>query len=87
MHERNFRAIPKSDDPYAIDTLSVAPNDVFPEQFEHFIVGKKHLKELLKEMHGDLMTPEYWRNVQQITATGAIQNFTPYPKSRRFMQR
>src|SRR6056300_1719185 len=51
MDERNFREIPKSDDPYALDTLSVAPNDVFPEQFEHFIVGKKHLKDCLKELH------------------------------------
>lgn len=87
MHERNFRALPKSDDPYVLDTLSVAPNDVFPEQFEHFIIGKKVFKDILKELHGDLMTPEYWRSVQAITATGAIQNFTPYPASRRFIQR
>ena len=87
MHERNFRTIPKSDDPYALDTLSVAPNDVFPEQFEHFIIGKKQFKDILKALHGDLMTAEYWREVQKITATGVIQNFTPYPASRRFTQR
>jgi isocitrate dehydrogenase kinase/phosphatase len=87
MHERNFRTIPKSDDPYALDTLSVAPNDVFPEQFEHFIIGKKEFKDILKELHGDLMTAEYWRKVQDIAATGIIQNFTPYPASRRFTQR
>lgn len=84
MHERNFRDIPKSDDPYALDTLSVAPNDVFPEQFEHFIVGKKHLKELLKHYHGDLMSPQYWREVQSIAAKGMIKNFTPYPEHIRF---
>ena len=50
MNERNFRKIPQSDDPFAVDTLSVGPNDVFPEQFEHFIVGKKHLKDCLKEL-------------------------------------
>lgn len=87
MNERNFRSIPKSDDPFAVDTLSVAPNDVFPEQFEHFIIGKKQFKDILKELHGDLMTPEYWREVQKITATGVIQNFTPYPAARRFTQR
>jgi isocitrate dehydrogenase kinase/phosphatase len=84
MQERNFRALPKSDDPYAIDTLSVGPNDVFPEQFEHFIVGKKQFKNILKELHGDLMTPEYWQKVQKLTAKGEIQNFTPYAASRRF---
>ncbi|MFC4700350.1 bifunctional isocitrate dehydrogenase kinase/phosphatase [Glaciecola siphonariae] len=86
MHERNFRELPKSNDPYALDTLSVAPNDVFPEQFEHFIVGKKHLKDLLKEYHGDLMSPQYWKEVQTIAAEGVIQNFTPYPAHIRFRQ-
>lgn len=84
MDERNFRALPKSDDPYAIDTLSVAPNDVFPEQFEHFIIGKKVFKDILKELHGDLMTPEYWKAVQVITARGDIQHFTPYNEEVRF---
>lgn len=84
MSERNFRELPKSDDPYALDTLSVAPNDVFPEQFEHFIVGKKQFKDILKTLHGDLMTPAYWREVQTITAKGEVQNFTPYNPQMRF---
>lgn len=86
MNERDFRALPKSDDPYALDTLSVGPTDVFPEQFEHFIVGKKQLKDLLKEYHGDLMSPQYWQEVQAIAAKGMIQNFTPYPTHIRFRQ-
>lgn len=81
MNQRQFRALPKTDDPFALDTLSVGPTDVFPEQFEHFIVGKKHLKDLLKELHGDLLKPEYWQEVQQIASQGAMQNFTPYPPS------
>ena len=84
MNERNFRALPKSDDPYAIDTLSVAPNDVFPEQFEHFIVGKRKFKDILKSLHGDLMTPEYWHEVQKKCARGDVQHFTPYRANRRF---
>ncbi len=78
MKDRNFRELPKSEDPYAIDTLSVAPDDVFPEQFEHFIVGKRHLKELLKSLHGNLLTASYWREMQQIARRGEVQNFTPY---------
>ena len=78
MKNRNFRALPKSDDPYAIDTLSVAPDDVFPEQFEHFIVGKRHLKNLLKTLHGNLLTASYWREMQRIAQRGEVQNFTPY---------
>ena len=84
MDERNFREIPKSDDPYALDSLSVAPNDVFPEQFEHFIVGKKHLKDCLKELHGDLMTPAYWRQLQAVCKEGKTINFTPYNPRKSF---
>src|SRR5690606_40783937 len=40
MTERHFRYLPKSDDPYALDSLSVAPDDVFPEQFEENIDRK-----------------------------------------------
>jgi isocitrate dehydrogenase kinase/phosphatase len=86
MSERQFRSLPKNDDPYAIDTLSVGPTDVFPEQFEHFIVGKKVFKDILKELHGDLMTTEYWLETQRITAQGIIQNFTPYPEQYRFVR-
>lgn len=84
MNERTFRSIPRSDDPFAIDTLSVGPNDVFPEQFEHFIVGKKHLKDCLKELHGDLMTPEYWKQLQAVCQEGKTLNFTPYNPSKSF---
>jgi isocitrate dehydrogenase kinase/phosphatase len=84
MRERTFRELPKSDDPYAADTLSVGPNDVFPEQFEHFIVGKKHLKILLKELHPELMSPFYWQQLQAKAALGEVQHFTPYAESKRF---
>jgi isocitrate dehydrogenase kinase/phosphatase len=84
MSERQFRSLPKSDDPYAIDTLSVGPTDVFPEQFEHFIVGKKEFKDILKELHGEIMTTDYWLETQKLTAQGIIQNFTPYPEKYRF---
>ncbi|MDO6578497.1 bifunctional isocitrate dehydrogenase kinase/phosphatase [Alteromonas stellipolaris] len=84
MNERHFRALPKSDDPYAMDMLSVGPSDVFPEQFEHFIVGKRKLKDILKSLHGDLMTPEYWHEVQAKCARGDIQHFTPYNANVRF---
>lgn len=84
MSERVFRTLPKSDDPFAIDMLSVSPQDVFPEQFEHFIVGKKHLKQILKRLHPELMQPEYWREVQKKAATGAVHHFSPYGEEKRF---
>lgn len=86
MHERTFRELPKSDDPFALDTLSVSPEDVFPEQFEHFIVGKKHLKALLKELHPELMQPSFWRTAQEKAKLRGIEHFTPYPAAKRFVR-
>ncbi|QHJ11652.1 Isocitrate dehydrogenase kinase/phosphatase [Paraglaciecola mesophila] len=85
LTEREFRALPKSDDPYAIDTLSVGPTDVFPEQFEHFIVGKKHLKQELKALHGEIMTAEYWQNMQAQSLKGDVPDFIPYDQTKRFV--
>ncbi|MDP5032971.1 MAG: bifunctional isocitrate dehydrogenase kinase/phosphatase [Paraglaciecola sp.] len=85
MHEREFRLLPRSDDPYALDTLSVGPTDVFPEQFEHFIVGKKHLKLLLKELHGDLMTQAFWLGAQEKAKTREVQYFWPYSEAKRLI--
>lgn len=84
MNKRVFRDLPKSDDPYVLDTLSVSPEDVFPEQFEHFIVGKKHLKTILKEIHPELMDPEFWRQTQARAAEGHVEHFTPYSEEKRF---
>jgi isocitrate dehydrogenase kinase/phosphatase len=38
----------------------------------------------LKSLHGDLMTPEYWHEVQVKCARGDIQHFTPYNANVRF---
>lgn len=84
MHERNFRELPQTDDPFVLDTLSVASSDVFPEQFEHFIIGKREHKNILKELHGDLMTAGYWKQVQRTVQNNTMQNFTPYNPSKRF---
>lgn len=84
MSERNFRALPQSDDPYAMDFMSVGPTDVFPQQFEHFIVGKRALKMIFKELHADLFTPEYWQKIQKEVASGDIIHVTPYPEEAKF---
>ena len=84
MDQRNFRELPKSDDPYALDTLSVAPNDVFPEQFEHFIVGKKVFKQTLKKLHPEIMQPGYWRQLQCDIKNNNIKDVRPYPKNQCF---
>ncbi|AWL12889.1 Isocitrate dehydrogenase kinase/phosphatase [Saliniradius amylolyticus] len=84
MNERRFQRLPQSDDPYALDTLSVAPDDVFPEQFRHFIVGKKPLKDELMRLHPELTDPDWWQQVQKEVSNGLIKDVSPYPKHKRF---
>lgn len=84
LQQPQFRHLPHNDDWYAMDTMSIGPNDVFPEQFEHFIVGKKHLKQLLKTLHPELMQVEYWLALQAQASNMDIPNFTPYSLEHRF---
>lgn len=86
MSQRQFRTLPSSDDPYAMDCLSVGPEDVFPQQFEHFIVGKKQLKDIFKALHSEIFDPDYWREIQAKTARGEIYHAAPYPEQQRFVR-
>ena len=84
----NFRALPQPRTPeeeMAADPwYSVAINDVFPEEFGRFLFGKPDIKELFQKLHGDLFTPEYWRQMQAAILAGDIMEVYPYRRKRRF---
>lgn len=81
--ERNFRALPSNDDPYGIDTLSVGPEDVFPEQFKHFIVTAPNHKKLLMQLHPEIFDYRYWQSLKMQTQFNP-QTVLPYPETIRF---
>ena len=84
----NFRRIPEPQTPEqemaAEVWYSVAPNDVFPEEFARFLFGKRKIKAMFTEMHGDLFDPAYWRELQDAIAVGEIRDVYPYRHKRRF---
>ncbi|MCZ6711575.1 MAG: bifunctional isocitrate dehydrogenase kinase/phosphatase [Gammaproteobacteria bacterium] len=84
----NFRALPVArtleDEMSAEPWFSVATNDVFPEEFRRFLFGRKRIKQLFTEMHGELFDPEYWRNVQQAIISGHVMDVFPYRREKRF---
>lgn len=84
MSERHFRTMPKSNDPFAMDTLSVAPNDVFPHQFEYFILSKKQHKAIFKSLHPEIMEASYWQQLQNDIEANQIKDVKPYPKQQSF---
>jgi len=84
----NFRRIPPP--PYPeYETMgepwfSVGIHDIFPEEFEHFIIGSPKTREMFMENHADLLTPEYWWNLQEKIKAGVAIDFFPYSDSVRF---
>jgi isocitrate dehydrogenase kinase/phosphatase len=86
-----FRAIPPSPNPEA--ELSGEPwypvgaLDVFPEEFETFLLGSPKVRDAFMRHHADLLRPEFWRRCQEQVARGEIVDFYPYPEAMRFCRR
>ncbi len=82
--ECNFRTIPpprSPEDELAPEPwFSVAENDVFPEEFATFLELQGELREKFIKKHGDILTVEYWRNIQERLKRGEIIPVLPYPE-------
>lgn len=91
MTEVNFRDIPPprypEDEMASEPWYSISPNDVFPEEFQHFLCGDARIRRLFAEMHGDLFTANYWRSLQQRINNGMVDDVFAYRRKRRFAQR
>jgi isocitrate dehydrogenase kinase/phosphatase len=84
----NFRDIPPcpfpeyemSDEPW----YPVAKNDIFPEEFEHFLLGSPMVRNLFMKHHAGLLDASKWQAIQQQIRDGVIVDFYPYPEEVRF---
>jgi isocitrate dehydrogenase kinase/phosphatase len=56
----------------------VADNDVFPETFIRFLSFTDSQKEALLRMHGEILTAQFWRNVQERLKEGEVLEVLPY---------
>jgi isocitrate dehydrogenase kinase/phosphatase len=65
----------------------VGEHDVFPEQFEHFLVAEPRAREIFYEYHRDLLDPEFWRAKQEQVGAGEQEDVFPYPEEQRFARR
>lgn len=86
-----FRAVPAPPNPEAelSDEVwyGVGRDDVFPEEFETFLLGSPALREAFLRDHADLLRPEFWQECQRRIAAGEIVDFFPYGESVRFSSR
>jgi isocitrate dehydrogenase kinase/phosphatase len=86
--EVNFRRIPPpasyeeelSAEPY----WRVGDGDVFPEQFERFLVANPRAREIFYEYHRDLLDPAFWNAKQSRFRDGVLEDVFPYPEEIRF---
>jgi len=56
----------------------VADNDVFPETFIRFLAFTDTQREALMKLHGEVLTAQFWRNVQARLKEGDVLEVLPY---------
>ena len=88
MTDMNFRHIPPprtpEDEMAAEPWYSVAPKDVFPEEFASFLLIDPDLRRAFLQHHRDLLDADYWKSVQQDIHNGRQRDVFPYSITKRF---
>ena len=83
----NFRELPESsdiDEEMSADPwFYVGPNDIFPEEFIRFFGLPPKLREAFMQLHGDLLTVEFWTRLQARHRAGEVVDIFPYKQSKR----
>ena len=88
MSEVTFRRIPAArtyeEELAAEPYWRVGENDVFPEQFDRFLVSDPRAREIFFEYHADLLEPDFWAAKQARVRDGIQEDVFPYPEEARF---
>lgn len=86
--DMNFREKPKAEtyeQIYAPEPwYSIARNDVFPEDFKRWMIGRDDLKPHFLAYHEKLFLPEFWQRLQSKISNGELIHAFPYPEEIRF---
>ncbi len=84
----NFRRVPPprtpEDEMASEPWYSVGPHDVFPEEFDSFLLGHSDIRKHFMAQHAELLDPEYWQDRQCRIRAGQLDDVFPYPERLRF---
>jgi isocitrate dehydrogenase kinase/phosphatase len=64
----------------------VGEQDVFPEEFQVFLVPPGRLRDAFLGAHGDLLDVGFWRGVQQRVSAGELVDVFPYRREARLQR-
>ena len=87
MTEMNFRVIPPAPNEEA--ELASEPwypvnrNDVFPEEFQYFLLGDPRVRAAFLKHHADLFDAQWWQACRGRVAQGRMEDIFPYAAVRR----
>ena len=83
----NFRDMPRArdlDEELAAEAwFYVGDGDLFPEEFLAFMGLQGTVREGFLEAHRDLLSPDFWRRMQERHAAGEVLDIFPYRQGRR----
>ena len=87
MTEVNFRNIPAprypEDELASEPWYSIAPQDVFPEEFRYFLCTDPRIRHVLENLHGDIFKTDYWQRLQQRILSGHVEDVYAYRQKQR----
>ncbi|KAA6185614.1 bifunctional isocitrate dehydrogenase kinase/phosphatase [Thiohalocapsa marina] len=88
LEECNFRDIPEPPFPEmefdATPWYTAGPGDVFPEEFETFLLTDPRFRKAFLPLHQEIFDPAWWRARQAAIRAGCVEDVFPYPLQRRF---
>ena len=84
----NFRRIPQprteQEEMQSGTWYTVAPEDIFPEEFRLFFSGNVKARKMFEQMHSELYELEFWTNLQEKIRNGYVVDVFPYRRAKRF---
>jgi isocitrate dehydrogenase kinase/phosphatase len=84
----NFRDIPaarnEEDEMAAEPWYPIGKHDVFPEQFERFLLGNPKIRAVFMQHHAELLTRAWWQAHKERIQAGILEDVFPYPQQIRF---
>ncbi|MGH7509450.1 MAG: bifunctional isocitrate dehydrogenase kinase/phosphatase [Gemmatimonadales bacterium] len=90
LSECRFRRIPQptsmEEEFSAEPWFHVGEQDVFPEEFQAFLVPPGRLRDSFLEAHGDLLDIAFWQKVQRRLAAGEVVDVFPYRREARLQR-